>query len=134
MGQRGGWHPRVRAGSHGMGFWKFISNEWHRFSTHIKLILGDGSIISFWEEKWCGGSPLREVYPGLYSIASKKVASIVDNSDLVRGSSQWNVSFIRALNDWEVEELASLYSLLYSFNLVGGGDKIWRVPNRKRKV
>jgi hypothetical protein len=97
--ERGGWCSRVRAGSHGMVFWKFISNEWHRFSTHIKLIPGDDSRISFWEEKWCGGSPLTEVYPGLYSTASNKVALIVDNSDLVSGSCQWNVNFIRALND-----------------------------------
>jgi hypothetical protein len=74
-----------------------------------------------------------EVYPGLYNIASNKEASIADNSELVSGSCQWNTSFIRALNDWEVEELASFYSLLYSFNLVGGGDKIWWVPNRKGK-
>ena len=104
--EKRGWRSRVRAGSHGMGFWKFISNDWHRFSTHIKLIPGDGSRISFWE-KWCGGSPLMEVYPGLYSIASNKEALIANNSELVSGSCQWNVSFIRALNDWEVEELAS---------------------------
>jgi hypothetical protein len=48
--ERGGWHSRVRAGSHGLGFWKFISKEWHRFSTHIRLIPRDGSTISFWEE------------------------------------------------------------------------------------
>ena len=30
--------------------WKFISREWHRFSNHIRLIPGDGSRISFWEE------------------------------------------------------------------------------------
>jgi hypothetical protein len=131
--EKGGWHSRVRAGSHGMGFWKFISNEWHCFSSHIKLIPGDGSRISFWEEKWCGGLPLMEVYPGLYNIASNKEASIADNSELVSSSCQWNISFIHALNDWEVEELASFYSLLYSFNLVGGGDKIWWVPNRKGK-
>jgi hypothetical protein len=131
--EKRGWRSRVRAGSHGMGFWKFISNEWHRFSTHIKLILGDGSRISFWEEKWCGGLSLLELYPGLYSIASNKMASIADNADLVSGSCKWNVSFIRALNDWEVEELASFYSLLYSFKLVGGNDKIWWVPNRKGK-
>ena len=74
-----------------------------------------------------------EVYPRLYGIASNKVASIVDNSDLVSASCKWNVSFIRALNDWEVEELTSFYSLLYSFILVGGSDKIWWVPNRKGK-
>jgi hypothetical protein len=55
------WFPS----SHGMGLWKFISKEWHRFSNHIRLILGDGSIINFWEEVWCGSSPLLEVYLGL---------------------------------------------------------------------
>ena len=125
------WCSRVRAGSIGLGFWKFISKEWHRFSTHIRLIPDDGFRISFWEDTWCGGSPLMEVYLGLYSITSNKGASIADNSDLVSGSCQWNISFIHSLNDWKVEELASLYSLLYSFNLVGGGDKIWWVPNRK---
>jgi hypothetical protein len=32
-----------------------------------------------------------------------------------------------------VEELASFYSLLYSYNLGGRVDKIWWVPNRKGK-
>ena len=123
--ERGGLHSRVRAGSHGMGFWKFISKEWHRFSSHIRLILGDGSRISFWEEVWCGSLPLMEVFPGLYNLASNKEASIVDNFDSLSGSWQWNVSFLRSLNDWEVEDLASFYSLLYSYNLGGGVDKIW---------
>ena len=38
--ERGGWRSRVRAGSHGMGLWKFISKEWYRFSSHIRLIMG----------------------------------------------------------------------------------------------
>jgi hypothetical protein len=44
-----------------------------------------------------------------------------------------HVSFIHALNDWEVEKLASFYSLLYSFNLVDVDDKILWVPNRQGK-
>jgi hypothetical protein len=40
---------------------------------------------------------------------------------------------VRSLNDWEVDDLASLYSLLYSYNLDGGDDKMWWVPNRKGK-
>jgi hypothetical protein len=35
----------------------------------------------------------------------------------VSGSRQWNISFVRSLNDWEVDDLASFYSLLYSYNL-----------------
>jgi hypothetical protein len=40
---------------------------------------------------------------------------------------------MRSLNDWKVDDLASLYSLLYSYNLGGGADKIWWVLNRKGK-
>jgi hypothetical protein len=73
------------------------------------------------------------VFPGLYSLASNKEASIANNYDLMSGSHQWNVSFLRSLNYWEVEDLASLYSLLYSYKLGGRADKIWWVPNRKGK-
>jgi hypothetical protein len=121
--ERGGWRSRVKAGPHGMGFWKFISKEWHRFSSHIRLIPGDGSRISFWGEVWCGSSPLREVFLGLYSLASNKEATIVDNYNSLSGSHQWNVSFLRSLNDWEVEDLASFYSLLYSYTLGGAPTK-----------
>ena len=131
--ERRGWHSRVRAGSYGMGLWKFINKDWHRLSSHIRLIPGDGSRISFWGEVWCGSSPLLKVFPGLYSLTSNKKASIVDNFDLLSGSRQWNISFLRPLNDWEVENLASSYSLLYSYNLGGGVDKIWWVPNRNGK-
>jgi hypothetical protein len=68
--------------------------------------------------------PLLEIYPGLYNLASNKEASIADNFDLMSGSRQWNISFMRSLNDWEVDDLVSLYSLLYSYNLNGGADKI----------
>jgi hypothetical protein len=40
---------------------------------------------------------------------------------------------VRSLNDWEVDDLVSLYSLLYSYNSGGGVDKIWWIPNRKGK-
>ena len=68
--------------------------------------------------------PLLEVYPRLYSLVSNKEASIADNFDSVSGSRQWNISFVRSLNDWEVDDLTSFYSLLYSYNLGGGADKI----------
>jgi hypothetical protein len=42
---RGGWRSKDNAGSHGVGLWRFISRDWHRFSSHTKLIPGDGSRI-----------------------------------------------------------------------------------------
>jgi hypothetical protein len=117
---RGGWRSRDNAGSHGMGLWRFISRNWHHFSSHTKLIPGDGSRISFWEELWCGNSTLKEAFPGLYNIASNKEASIADNIDLSSGSHQWNVSFLPSLNDWEVDDL------IISFMLI-----IWMVESTK---
>jgi hypothetical protein len=130
---RGGWHSRDNAGSHGVGLWRFISRDWHRFSRHTKFIPGDGFRISFWEEVWCGNSPFKEAFPGLFNIASNNEASIADNIDLSSGSRKWNVSFLRSLNDWEVDDLVLFHSLLYSHNLDGGVDRIWWVPDRKGK-
>jgi hypothetical protein len=131
--ERGGWWSKVGSGSHGRGLWKYISKEWRHFSYHTKLIPGDGSRISFWGEAWCVNVPLLEAYPGLYSLANNKEASIADNFDSVSGSRQWNISFVRSLNDWEVDDLVSLYSLLYTFKWGHGVDKIWWVPNKKGK-
>ena len=52
---------------------------------------------------------------------------------MLGGSHQWNVSFLHSLNDWEVEDLASFCSFLYSYTLGGRADKIWWVPSRKGK-
>jgi hypothetical protein len=130
---KGGWRSKDNNSSHGGGLWRFISRDWQRFSSHTKLIPGDGSRISFWEELWCGISTLKEAFLGLYNIASNKEASIVDNIDLSSGSRQWNVSFLRSLNDWEVDDLVSFHNLLYAHNLVGGVDKIWWILDRKGK-
>jgi hypothetical protein len=60
---------------------------------------------------------LKEVYPGLFSIASLKEASIADNMDHSNNSIQWNIQFTRLFHDWEVGELASFYKSLYDCKL-----------------
>jgi hypothetical protein len=47
-------------------------------------------------------------------MASVKDAFVAVNMDLPSGSLQWNVSFICLDHNWEVDVLASFYSLLYS--------------------
>jgi hypothetical protein len=57
-------------------------------SSHTRFDPGNGSKIRFWDDVWCGEG-LKEVFPGLYNIASAKDASIVDN--FMGGTLQWNV-------------------------------------------
>jgi hypothetical protein len=130
----GGWHSVNTTGPHGVGLWRYISRGWRLFSSHTKFNPGDGSKIRFRDYVWCGGVILKEVFPGLYNIASAKEASIVDNMDFIGGTLQWNVSFFRLVHDWELEVLASFYTLLYSYRMSREGeDKIWWVSSSKGK-
>jgi hypothetical protein len=128
----GGWCSSVISGSHGVGLWKHICNGWQVFTRHIRFDPGDGSKIRFWEDIWCGDRALKEAFPGLFSIASYKEASIADNMEHSSGSIQWNIQFTRLMHDWEVEVLASFYRCLYDCKIRGVGvDKLWWVPSCK---
>jgi hypothetical protein len=52
---------------------------------------------------------LKEAFPGLFGIACVKDASVVDNMEVLGGSIQWNVSFIREAYDWELDVFASFF-------------------------
>jgi hypothetical protein len=128
----GGWHTGAITGAHGVGLWKCINMGWQTFKSHIRFDPGDGSRIRFWEDFWCGDSPLKMAFPGLFNIARFKEASIADNVERSNGIIHWNVQFTRLIHDWEVEVLASFYRCLYSCKLrEDGGDKMWWVHSRK---
>jgi hypothetical protein len=105
---------------------------WSKFKRHFIFDPGIGSKISFWEDVWCGESPLKDTFPGLFSIVRFKEASITDNMEHANGTIQWNIVFTHLIHDWEVEILASFYSCLYSLKLRGAGeDKLWWIPSSK---
>jgi hypothetical protein len=107
-----GWCSLGPLGSHGVGLWKNIRKGWRLFCSYTRLILGNGSRIRFWDDVWCGEVPLKEAFPVLYDIACDKDAHVADHLVVVSGSYQWDVSFFRAAHDWEVDVLASFFSLL----------------------
>jgi hypothetical protein len=87
----GGWCSGVISGSHGVGLWKFICMGWLNFRRFFKYDVGEGSKIRFWDDVWCGDRALKEEYPGLFSIARLKEASIADNMECSSNSIQWNI-------------------------------------------
>ena len=104
------------------------------FLATLDLIQEMGPKIKFREDVWCEALTPKEVFPSLYDIASVKEASIVVNMDLWSGSLQRNVSFSRLVHNWEVEVLASFYTLLYSHRMRREGeDQIWWAPSCKGK-
>jgi len=92
-----------------VGLWKNIRKGWETFSSFIRFEVGDGVRTKIWHDLWCGDTILNEAFPVLFGIAWVQDASIEDNMEILGGSIQWNVSFVREAHDWEVGVFASFF-------------------------
>jgi len=96
-------------------------------SYQISEINENGSRVLFWHDKWCGEQPLKVQFPNLFRIACTRDATVHELLSWNWGQSQWNITFIRRLNDWEEESILSLLSLLADLDVdvhAEGEDKI----------
>ena len=59
---KGGWCIRACSRAHGFGLWQSISEGWETFAKHFSFVVGDGSCILFWHDKWIGDVPLKTLY------------------------------------------------------------------------
>lgn len=104
-----------------MGLWKSISREGVNFGKGISFKVGEGNTIKVWTDVWCGERPLCEEFPTLFGIAVNKRAWIVDYLRWSNDSPSWEVTFVRNLHYWELEELMSFLGNIYAAKVVQGG-------------
>ena len=91
--EEGGWYTKTTRGNYGLGPWKDISKEIGLMKLNCVFSIGDGSRVRFWEDTWCGESPLCDIFPNLYIVLKGvKVADVWDNS---RGHGAWSPRFSR---------------------------------------
>ena len=60
---KGGWCTRACSRAHGCGLWRSTSEGWETFAKHFSFVVGDGSCILFWHDKWTEDVPLKILYP-----------------------------------------------------------------------
>ena len=101
---KGGWCTRACSRARGCGLWRSISEGWETFAKHFSIVVGDGSRILFWHDKWTGDVPLKSLYPQLFVRSANKEACISDVlSPLVGDNNRvWSLRFQREFNDWEL--------------------------------
>jgi hypothetical protein len=46
------------------------------FRVSTTITLGNGNKSKFWHDRWLNGSPLKELYPSLYQLATRKNRSV----------------------------------------------------------
>lgn len=107
------------------GWWKHVTsiveksdNRW--FWEKVKLKLGDGGLSPFWNGLWAGDKTLKERFPRLYCLCSKKDGMVRDMGEWVEGKWSWKVDWRRDLG--RVDEF---HNFLNRFSLTVGAADHW---------
>ena len=120
-------------GSHGVGLWKNISQEWPSFSHHILYDIGDGSRVKFWQDRRCGETSLAVSYPDLFRFCRNKEASVSELMKSSNGVLFWDVSFFRGVHAQELEAMLGFMETIYGSSIRGfGEDKMCWIPSKDK--
>ena len=98
-----------------------IRKGWDSFCSLVAFKVGDGANIKFWFDTWCGRTPLEDVFPELFGIANNKESSVAKLLSSLGNGFNWNVNFVRRVQDWELESVVTFVDLIYSGLARGNG-------------
>ena len=91
--------------------WKAIAQVFQDFSHFVRLMVGNGDRIRFWEDLWWGNQTLYFQFAGLYRVISVKnltVSNVLVNSFPL----SWNFNFRCDHTDTEIDLLQIIMSSL----------------------
>ena len=98
--------------------------------------VGKGNKIRFWTDPWCGNTVLSQRFPNLFSMAAQRNVTVEETWDQNFGQGGWNLRFLRAFNDWELDSVGNLLVELREYRVTleedsviwkEGGDGLFRV-------
>lgn len=100
-----------------LGALEIYKGGWDSFSPLLSFKVGDGSRVRIWHDGWCGGSPLKVVYPELFLISKNRDASVATLMFL-----HWDLNFLRNVQYWELYSMNLFLDSIYSATVEGHGD------------
>ena len=89
----------------------------------MALVVGDGTRILFWHDRWVGDNTLKMLYPQLYVCSNDKDACISDVVCYQEGGNDriWNLRFYRDFHERELEDAYSFLECIQPRIPRGGG-------------
>lgn len=84
FGEKSRWEPNVVRIRHGCGLCKSICALRDVFWKHICFKVELGREIRFWEDKWVGDAPLKDVFRTLYGLALDSNSLVMESFDFDR--------------------------------------------------
>jgi hypothetical protein len=99
---RGEWYSNEPLRAYGVDLCKNIRSR-GKFSSHIRFEVGDESKVRFWHYLWCGDMALKEAFSFIYGIACTKDVYVATHIE--------NMSFARAVYNWEVNVFAAFFTV-----------------------
>jgi hypothetical protein len=116
------------SGQRGSQFWRSLHKIKHLFKLGAKHSIRNGRRTRFWMDRWVGDAPLKDRFPGLFSIAYSQMDSVAQ----VCGSNE-PLRFRRQLDQMSTRALEELQAVIVSTVLVEGPDKVsWRFESDGR--
>ncbi|KAJ0700669.1 putative RNA-directed DNA polymerase [Helianthus annuus] len=118
------------------GVWKSIGDIDKDFmksniniTTNIRSRVGIGDKTLFWIDIWAGDVPLKDQFPLLFQLSTKKMATVMECYSIVNGGKLWNWSWGRApASIEEKQEMVSLNNQLQNQVMSQTGD-VWYWKN-----
>ena len=94
---------------------------------NIEFTVGNDTKIRFWTDHWCGLAALSQSFPQLYALAVHRNATVDEVWDQNFGNGGWNLRFFEAFNDWELDLLGDLLTILRGYILTLEEDSVtWK--------
>ncbi|KAF9611836.1 hypothetical protein IFM89_035821 [Coptis chinensis] len=97
-------------------FWRFGSDRkaYGRSLTNMELSVWDGnrSRVLFWDDKWCGDRPWKNIFNNLHAISWSKTGTVQQHLVLENGMRDWDRNFRRGYFEREMQHVILFIELI----------------------
>ncbi|PNX89544.1 ribonuclease H, partial [Trifolium pratense] len=101
------------------------------FPKCVSSVLGDGKMIGFWKEKWCGEVPFRLLFPNLFDKEFDQNVVVADRLVGINSNRHWQWAWSSDLTTYEEEDLQALQQILLAVSMGAESEDKWRwIPEK----